>query len=363
MWANTIKNRKSIFIFNRLKKFVSYFHDLTIIREEERIVTPHCKLNVQCPYNVFVRPLDILLYPSNDKVKVVLKSEESVNNNMKFNIHDNEVIILDESKNLTEDMVCEIEIPGNATLRITTERDINVANFDTTIINLKSLKGNIRIDKCKGENTNITAVKGNIDCKEGLEGENINLKVSDVGTVSVEKINGGQLKIESNSGSVTVKNTNCKHNLFETIKGNFFLQNVFHQSKILIQKEGDLNILGVIGNLSAEVKKGNLNFQITEFSGNSRVVLEDRGNVDIKLSDNCQSTLIMEVLPKHFILSDGISLNLKYDQSRFVLVPKYLSKFGQYNSFVLNCKNSDVYLRGYGSVEDHATEIEINSNM
>lgn len=155
--------------------------DQTIIRQ----VNPFSNIKITSNYHLNVKPYDLLDCPDGNLLRISLKPKESVEPNKpkvtefiaSFNadvqINDQNITVdtvdnLHSQVNadeLVNSVVCLIEVPVKANLKVSGQRDINIQNLYSDEINIATNDGDITTKNLHTKNLSLTAQHGNIRCE------------------------------------------------------------------------------------------------------------------------------------------------------------------------------------------------------
>lgn len=264
------------------KKLNTYiFRKYSNIVKQELKVPPFCEVYINVPYSLIIKPLNIHKYNSD---KILIQKYAKFGESLECSVDGNHVTIVDKSEDTNN--IAQIEIPVKANLFVTSRKDITVGQLNGDKINLKSVKGHISVDKFHGKSIQIVLENGNIKLVDAIQASEIQVVVTENGSINAGKLQGIYLRLETNKGDITVESSYCNESIFKTCNGNLFLSNVHKHCKVMV-KEGHLNLTTFDGKLTATIDKGNADIHLSRIIGNSEINVNN-GSLNLKLAELCQ---------------------------------------------------------------------------
>jgi hypothetical protein len=148
-----------------------YFGD--VFRQELTVQT-FCDLQVNLPYNVHIKPLDVHKYHNCDLLKIEVTGANSVEH-----VQDGSTIkIFGPNQDHDANTTCTIDAPVKANLNVEALGDIRTGVFGGSKLILKSLKGSIFVDKYQGDTIDLNTESGDIDLQGAVVASTIKVVVT-----------------------------------------------------------------------------------------------------------------------------------------------------------------------------------------
>lgn len=155
--------------------------DQSIVRQ----VDPFSNIKITSNYHLKVKPYDLLDCPDGNLLRISLTAKESIEPIKQkviefiasFNADvrvDDQNIAVDTVDNLASQVnadelvnsvVCLIEVPVKANLKVTGQRDVNIQNLYSDEINIATNDGDITTKNLHTKNLSLTAQHGNVRCE------------------------------------------------------------------------------------------------------------------------------------------------------------------------------------------------------
>ncbi|XP_056633509.1 protein FAM185A-like [Diorhabda sublineata] len=245
-------------------------------------VPPFCEVYINVPYNLIIKPLNVHKYPNCDKL--LIQNNAKFEKSLECIIGGNHITIFDKSEDTNN--IAQVEIPVKSNLFVSSRKDIDLGQLNCDKINLKSVEGNISVDKFNGKSIQIISKNGNIKLKDAIQASEIQVVVTENGSINTGKLQGISSRLETNKGDITVESSYCNESVFKTCNGDLSLSNIHQHCEIII-KEGHLNITSFDGQLTATVDKGDADIHLSRITGNSEVNIKN-GSLHLKLAELCQ---------------------------------------------------------------------------
>lgn len=88
---------------------------------------------------------------------------------------------------------------------------------------------------------------------------------------------------------------------------------------------------------------GNVDVQLSRIMEDSNITV-NHGKVALKISEGVQDDAILEVLCKNFVIDNNISLLLKRDGDKYLMLPESEDKERLFKKIIVDCKNSNLTL-------------------
>lgn len=164
--------------------------------------------------------------------------------------------------------------------------------------------------------------------------------------------------MQTKNGNISIDSTYCDTSHFQTSVGNINLNNAHKNVNVSIKEAGNLDIsmlcfdivrshvhsclilVGLDGSLDAFINKGDTNLYLARLLANSKLAHTNAGNVTLKLVEDSQEQINIEVASKHCKLCNDVSMNLTKLDDKFYLNPKLNVENSK--KILLECKDCSV---------------------
>lgn len=299
-----------------------------------RQVDPYSNIKITSSYHLNVRPYDVYECPDGNLLRISLqpldnqpKTELSAeleqfikNFNASIKIDEQNIIIDTKDElnkqstvhKLSNSIVCLIEVPVKANLKVCGHRDVSIENLYSDDILVTTSDGNINTKNIHSTNLSLSAEHGNIVCKGSTLAQKMdvrtygdkvidsNLKFNGFHLFSgfcslfviylfqkiyLQNTLGDHLTAISENGLIHTDSCYSENSKFITQRGNLQLKNVHKRSELYVLDGGELNVSGFHGILNAKTKGGKLHFQLTEVYGDSCIDAIDPISLNINISE------------------------------------------------------------------------------
>ncbi|KRT80056.1 hypothetical protein AMK59_7896, partial [Oryctes borbonicus] len=220
--------------------------------------------------------------------------------------------------------------------------NINVGSFYGKYIKVNSEKGHINLAKSQCESISLCSGNGDITCRDVVQAGDITLKIRNFGKITTERLQGLTLTAYVSNGIISIGSSYCNNSNFEADIGEFNLNNLHKHTEINIKQEGLLNIVGLDGDASINMKKGLANIQFAKIDKHSKICFDDESSLILGLSEDCQNQNLIEIHTKDLIVSDNLKMFCnRRNNEQWELLPKTGKNEGM-NKLHVKCEKSHV---------------------
>ncbi|KAJ3619305.1 hypothetical protein MTP99_004996 [Tenebrio molitor] len=309
-----------------------YFSD--VFRQELTVQT-FCDLQVNLPYNVHIKPLDVHKYHNCDLLKIEVTGANSVKH-----VQDGSTIkIFGPNQDHDANTTCTIDAPVKANLNVEALGDIRTGVFGGSKLILKSLKGSIFVDKYQGDTIDLNTDSGDIDLQGAVVASTIKVVVTKNGSIKTKRLQGLVAELNTNKGNISVESSYCDNSIFRANFGTLDLQNVHKNSKIFVTS-GNLKLTGLDGQLEADLRDTTADIQISRILDDSKIVMCQNGDLQLRLSDECQLNTLFEIVTKQHVLDPSVRLIPSQNDTTLYLTPTGEN----YKQVRVECENGKVHV-------------------
>ncbi|XP_063906530.1 uncharacterized protein LOC135125111 [Zophobas morio] len=299
-------------LFTTLKR---HFCNVTL---QELAVQTFCDIQVNVPFKVNVKPLDVHEHHNCDRLKIELLGIKSGRDTLKHIQDGNNIKIFSSTEDYDENITCNIQAPVKANLNVQAHGDVCAGAFGGSKLVLQSRKGNIFVNKFQGDLFSVTTQNGDIVLKGAVVATDIKV-VADIGNIKAKRLQGLDALVKTNEGNITVESSYCDKGVFEGRNGDFNLHNIHKNSDVCV-KNGNLNLTGLDGHINAQLENVNADIQISRILENSKITANN-GDVKLQLSDHCQDNTMFEIKTDNHVLDPSIRLIPSKNDKTLFLMP------------------------------------------
>ncbi|XP_018328457.1 uncharacterized protein LOC108739181 [Agrilus planipennis] len=313
---NTVKN---INILHNIRKYSSQNYH-TIFNTEFSVI-PFCHLNIQGGFHLNIIPLDVHKYINADKVFVNFISPDPKNIDIPECKLDNDVITI-TSNNCSDctELICNIEAPVKANVQATVSTgNIHISNFQGDHVLLGTKSGDISVENCYCQKIELHSEAGNIICKKVLQASDTSLTTGNFGSITANKLQGINLIASTVNGHIRTESTYFKDSFFSSETGPLHLLNAHKNCKVHIKSKGELNLIRFDGVLEAILKEGKANIQLSRIEADSKIIVDEEGELNLKLFESCQQTISLKIVGQDIRLNDNLQMTLLKENDNLIL--------------------------------------------
>jgi hypothetical protein len=136
-----------------------------------------------------------------------------------------------------------------------------------------------------------------------------------------------------------VESSYCDNSIFRANFGTLDLQNVHKNSKIFVTS-GNLKLTGLDGQLEADLRDTTADIQISRILDDSKIVMCQNGDLQLRLSDECQLNTLFEIVTKQHVLDPSVRLIPSQNDTTLYLTPTGEN----YKQVRVECENGKVHV-------------------
>ncbi|EEZ97410.1 uncharacterized protein LOC660757 [Tribolium castaneum] len=290
-----------------------------VIRDEIKVET-FSDIHINVPYTVNIKPLDVHKYQNCDRLQIELQDLPNARKTLRHLKDGNNIKIFATTESYDGDTVCNIFAPVKANLHIEAQGNISTGVFGGSKLILKSTKGSIFVEKYQGEKIELSTHIGDIILKGAVVAAQIKATISENGSIKTKRLQGLNAQLQTKQGNIQVDCAYCDKSNFQSDYGTLDLQNV-HKSAHIVLKDGKLNLSGLDGDLEAELHNSEAEIQISRILNNSQIVMREKGDLKLLLSDECQNGTFFEIVSKSHNLDPSVRLIPSKNEDALYLTP------------------------------------------
>ncbi|XP_037948784.1 uncharacterized protein LOC119680165 [Teleopsis dalmanni] len=301
------------FQVRNLSKKLNYINKPTMKQVHEELllhIDPQPKINICADIQVIVRVADVHAYPNGDVFIAELHGGHVKNcgSAMNIKVSEDEKEVDVKLTKLTEDtdFHCELMVPVRSSLNIKSKANCILSNLHSDDICVDAEK-NIKTTDIRATNITFNSKNGDVNCAGLLLGNETNIATEGNGEITLNKPLGNMLKCRTISGNITTNSCYSNSSFFETDFGRLKLKNVHKQSKVVVHKNGRLEMTGVHGNINLHINGGDINLQLTEIHGESNVYNVANTESIINVSDEVEANTHIAVKSALIVLDPSLS--------------------------------------------------------
>ena len=149
---------------------------------------------------------------------------------------------------------------------------------------LTSDGGDILVTGVKTQNLVIRSETGDIRCRGAIQGR-VTITSRDGDVTSDKRFLGPSLDIATDTGDISISSCYSDESKISTRTGNLDLRNVHNASFVAVHEEAEVKMTGLDGTANVFMKKGNLDVQVSQVRGESRIHVEE-GDISLKMADS-----------------------------------------------------------------------------
>ncbi|EAT42410.1 AAEL006059-PA [Aedes aegypti] len=282
-----IQSRIASVLTRRIKQFYPIRSVLTSpayhqhAKEILKIVDPYSKIKIRCNCALKIVPYDLLDCPDSNLLKASVNSEKD--HNLNVEISGNEVSISDSSAP-SSPVSCILEIPIKADLEVLNNGSTAVFDLYSDEIRIES-GGNVDTKNLRCTLIDLRSADGNISCAGTTLAQIIKVVTSGTGNVALEKLQGGEVEVESNEGDISVTSSYSNNSSFRTNGGNLLLKSIHKNCQVVSNGPGKFVMNGFYGTLNANAASREVSLQLSETVGECTVTARSATTVDLAISD------------------------------------------------------------------------------
>ncbi|GAB0096234.1 uncharacterized protein DMENIID0001_117160 [Sergentomyia squamirostris] len=238
----------------------------------------HVKANFTGVSNVKILPYDLLECPDAN----LLKATVIQGNDAHINIQVQEKEVTIEQTGKAEEIL--LEIPVKADVTVEADGSLQIRDLHSDKLSANASRG-ITTKNLRSECIHLQS-EGDIACQGLTLGYSVILTAKGESNVSLEKIQGEDLFVESENGSISTESCYSSNSKFTTKSGDLNLNSVHKTTEVNIEEVGNLNMIGFNGTLLAKVHKGNVRLQLAELWGENVLITNQSDQVLVNVSDS-----------------------------------------------------------------------------
>uniref|UniRef100_W8B723 Protein FAM185A n=1 Tax=Ceratitis capitata TaxID=7213 RepID=W8B723_CERCA len=225
------------------------------------------------------------------------------------------------------DFYCDLEVPMRCDLHIDAKDSVTVRNICSSEITVRAQK-NIKTKDLQADNVTLASNSGDITCESLLRGRLTIVETNALGNISLDKLLGINLNCKTEAGNISTNSCYVEESKFVTLTGSLQLKNVHKKIEVDVQRNGELTMTGVNGNLTVRTNGGKLSLQISELTGNSVINAKEVEQALINISEQIEEQSNIEVTSRAVVLDDSLShlqSCITDDNTIFLLKPENTS--------------------------------------
>nr|XP_019528229.2 uncharacterized protein LOC109400204 [Aedes albopictus] len=250
-------------------------------KEILKIVDPYSKIKIRCNCALKILPYDLLDCPDSNLLKASLNSAND--HNLSVNIDGNEVSITD-SNAPSSPVSCILEVPVKADLEVVNNGSTAVSDLYSDEIRIES-GGNVETRNLRCTLVDLRSSDGNISCAGTTLAQIIKVVTTGTGNVTLDKLQGGEVEVETNAGDISVNSSYSNNSSFRTGEGNLLLKSIHKNCQVVSNGPGRFVMNGFYGTLNADVASREVSLQLSETVGDCTVNARSATAVDLAVSD------------------------------------------------------------------------------
>ncbi|XP_059620196.1 uncharacterized protein LOC132264127 [Phlebotomus argentipes] len=177
-----------------------------------------------------------------------------------------------------------LEIPVKADLSVKSDGALELSDLHSDKLAV-STSGGISTRNLRSESIRLHSERGDIVCQGLTQGFHVQIKTGESGSVSLEKVLGEELQVDTVSGSISTESCYSTSSKFTSRTGNLTLNCVHRNAEVNIVEQGNLTMFGFNGTLLAKVHCGNIRLQLAELWGENVVITNESKEVCVNVSD------------------------------------------------------------------------------
>lgn len=239
----------------------------------------HINVNLKGVSQLRILPYDLLDCPDANILRATVTSD-AVESGVAIQVQDNDVNVTNEGSEATEIL---LEIPVKADLTVESDGALEVSDLHSDQLAVKTAKG-IKTKNLRSENIQLHS-GGNVECRGLTLGYRVQIKAENSGNISLEKIQGEELQVDSDSGTISTESCYSTFSKFTSKSGNMALNSVHRTTEVNILEQGNLQMCGFNGTLLVKVRRGNVRLQLAELWGENVVITNDSKEVSVNVAD------------------------------------------------------------------------------
>ncbi|XP_055608850.1 protein FAM185A-like [Uranotaenia lowii] len=286
------------------RNFSHAFNHYQKVTEIVKLVDPYSKIRIKCSCNLRIIPYDLLDCPDANRLRATLSSDTS---ELKVVVAGQDVTIENDGDTKSSPD-CLLEIPIKADLDITNRGSTEIKDLYSDEVRLRS-DGKIVTKNLRSTIVDLESTNGDISCGGTTLAQIIRVSTNGTGNILLDKLQGGDLEAESNSGSISVNSSYCNNSKFTT-NGDLILKNIHKQCQVNAKGSGKFVMNGFYGSLQADVESQRVELQISEITGDSSVNAPLATEVSLAVSD----TVLQNV--KVSITSSEMKVDPSFDEKQ-----------------------------------------------
>ncbi|XP_062535020.1 uncharacterized protein LOC134204208 [Armigeres subalbatus] len=281
----------------RTNKRTTHLNYVTLQQAKEvlKIVDPYSKIKIRCNCALKIVPYDLLDCPDSNLLKASLSSAQDHHLNVEVN--GNEVSITDSNPSVTP-ASCILEVPIKADLEVVNNGSTAVSDLYSDEIRVES-GGNVDAKNLRSTLIDLRSSDGNISCAGITLAQIVKVVTTGKGNVVLDKLQGGEVEVETNAGDITVNSSYSNNCSFRTGQGNLLLKSVHKNCQVVSSGPGNFIMNGFYGTLNANVASREITLQLSETVGECFVTARSATIVDLAISDTVLQSTDVHIKCEH----------------------------------------------------------------
>lgn len=228
---NTVRYVHSV---RHLSSTVAKFQQL---KEILRTVEPYSKIRVRCNCNLNIVPYDLIDCPDSNLLKY---TADNIAAGVNIDVNGSEVCIVDNN-DPSSTTNCTLEIPVKADLDIVNSGNTSISNLYSDDIRIEA-EGNIETKSLRSTSIELSSTNGNISCGGITLAQIISVITTGKGDILLDKLQGDEVKAESNHGNICVNSSYSNRSSFSTQNGDLVLRNIHKLCRVKSSGPGKLTM-------------------------------------------------------------------------------------------------------------------------
>ncbi|CAF0998042.1 unnamed protein product [Adineta ricciae] len=260
------------------------------------------RLEVRCPFNLYVTPLHQKDFPRLDRAFFTIYGDSGFQFSKDvwkklfqfsaiFNPSDRTLRVMGHftqlgEKELSEqahtlEVYCQIPPHYEIDVNCSDNNNVNIEYLQSPRVNIQTKRGECTLKNVVADSIVVHSQSGNINCSGSLHGT-IDLSTEREGSIRASKLQGPFVRLKVENSDIRVKSIYSEHFLIQGQHGKFRLGSL-HGHGIVDLNSGSIRIGAVDGDVSLQCEKGNMDvfFSATD----SSTIRAQNGDVRLGIID------------------------------------------------------------------------------